>query len=587
MSSTRSPICTVLGHVDHGKSKLLDRIRGSAIVEAEAGGITQAIGASFIPLDVIRKICGSLLDSLKVTITIPGLLFIDTPGHAAFTSLRRRGGALADIAVLVVDLNEGFMPQTKEAVEILKASKTPFIVAANKVDLLPGWQDKSETLIENIRQQYSGVQEALDKRLYEIVGSLANFQINAERLDRVEDFTKQVVIIPVSAKFGAGIPEVLMILTGLAQRYLETCLKCDVDGPAKASILEVKEEKGFGCTVDVIIYDGTLKVNDTIVIGGIDRPVVAKVKALLEPMPLQEMRDKKAKFQKVKHVVAATGVKIAGPGLDGVVAGMPLQVATLQNLEEVKREVQLEVKEALVESDAEGVIVKSDTLGSLEALSKLLREKGVMIRKAAVGNITKKDLAEAESNFEKDPLLAVVLGFNVKDESGICMDHAKVITSDIIYKLIEDLEVWQSLVVKSQESAELGNLIRPAKFMIMKGYVFRQNNPAVVGVDVELGTVRSGMPVMNSDGKLLTRIKSIQADQETVDKAERGKQVAVAMDNVTVGRQIHEGDVLYSSVPEEDFRKLKEYKKLLSDDEKGCLREIATIMRRSSPVWGV
>lgn len=587
MNEIRSPICTVLGHVDHGKSSLLDKIRGTAIVETEAGRITQAIGASIIPLDTIKKICGPLLEQIKIKFTIPGLLFIDTPGHAAFTSLRKRGGSLADIAILVVDVNEGFRPQTIEAVEILKQSRTPFVVAANKIDLIPGWQKKSENLLDNINLQSASLQEALDHKLYDLVGQLSKFQLNAERFDRVEDYTKQIAIIPVSAKTGEGIPQLLMVISGLAQRYLEQCLKCDTSGPAKGTVLEVKEERGFGITLDVIIYDGTLRVNDTIVIGGIDKPTVTKVKALLEPMPLEEMRDKKAKFQQVKKVVAATGVKISAPEIEGVIAGMPLRSSSQQNIEKVKKGVQLEVKEVLIETDKEGVVVKADTLGSLEAVIKLLREKKIPIRKASVGPVTKKDLADAESNYEKDHLKSVVLAFNVKDESGISLDKVKVVKSDIIYKLIEDFETWQQQATKQQETNELGTLVRPCKFMIMKGYVFRQNNPAVVGVDIEAGTLRPGIPLMNVEGKELTRVKSIQSEQENLDKAERGKQVAVSMDHVTVGRQIHEGDILYSAIPEEDFRKLKDFKKLLSQEEISLLKEIAAMMRKKNPVWGV
>jgi translation initiation factor 5B len=587
MNNIRSPICTVLGHVDHGKSSLLDKIRGTAIVETEAGKITQAIGASIIPLEIVRKICGQLLDSLNVKFTIPGLLFIDTPGHAAFTSLRRRGGSLADIAILVVDINEGFKPQTIEAVEILKQSKTPFVVAANKIDLLPGWQRKSQRLLENLRQQGSSVQELLDRKIYEVVGQLSHFNFNSERFDRVEDYTKQIAIIPVSAKIGEGIPELLMTITGLAQRYLEQFLKFDVKGPAKGTILEVKEEKGFGTTIDVIVYDGTARVNDTIVIGGIEKPVVTKIKALLEPMPLQEMRDKKAKFNHVDWISAATGVKIVAPGIEQVIAGMPIRVASVQNLEKVKREVQLEVKEVLIETENKGLIVKADTLGSLEALIKLLKEKDISIRKASVGPITKKDLADAEANFDADPLLAAVLGFNVKDESGTSLDKVKVITNDVIYRLVEDYDAWCESARKSQEMSELGNLVRPCKFLVMKGYVFRQNNPAVVGVDVEAGTLKSGMPVMNAEGREITRVKSIQSEQQNVEKAEKGKQVAVAMEHVTVGRQINEGDFLYSSIPEEDFRRLREFKKLLSNEEKALLKEISQIMRKGNPMWGV
>ncbi|MCX6707042.1 MAG: GTP-binding protein [Candidatus Woesearchaeota archaeon] len=253
----RSPICSVLGHVDHGKSSILDSIRGTCVVKGEAGLITQAIGASIIPLGTIKAKCGKLLETMNMTFTIPGLLFIDTPGHAAFTSLRKRGGALADIAIVVIDINEGFKPQTIEAIEILKNNKTPFIIAANKIDLIPGWKISQKSILQNIMEQSPDVITKIDMKLYEIVGQIhEKFSMNSERFDRVDDFTKQIAIVPCSAKTGEGLQELIMVIAGLAQRFLEKALDFNIDGPAKGSIMEVKEDKGLGKTIDVIIYDG-------------------------------------------------------------------------------------------------------------------------------------------------------------------------------------------------------------------------------------------------------------------------------------------------------------------------------------------
>jgi len=582
----RSPICVVLGHVDHGKTRILDSIRGTVIMNKEAGGITQSIGASIIPLDTIKSVAGDLLKSLKMDFTIPGILFVDSPGHTAFTSLRKRGGNLADIAILVVDINEGLKPQTIESIEILKQFKTPFIVSANKIDLIHGWQEKEGGLLQQISSQSDDIQTKLDTKLYELVGKFSEYGISSERFDRVEDYTKQVAIVPTSAKKKIGIAELLMVLAGLAQKYLESCLKCDVKGPAKGTILEIKEVTGLGKTVDVIIYDGTLKQNDTVVIGTLDEPIVTKVKALLEPLPLEEMRDKKSKYKQVKQVFAATGVKISAPDLDKAVAGMPLRVADNQNAEKIKREIKLDVSESLIETDKDGIIVKADSLGSLEAMVKLLKDKAVLIRRASIGNISKKDIADAEVNHEKDPVFGVILGFNVLDESG-SKANIKIITNDIIYKIIEDYDKWLEEFKKSSEEKELEGLVKPAKIEILKGYVFRQSNPAIVGVHILEGAIKSDTPLMKNDGKEVASIKGIQLEQENVDKAERGQQVAVSLPGVTVGRQIKEGDILYSAIPDEHFRKLKDLKKYLKKEELAVMKEIAEIKRKENPVWGV
>jgi len=585
MKKTRSIICTTLGHVDHGKSSVLDKIRGTAIVKSEAGAITQAIGASIIPLDTIKKVCGSLLSSLKLKFSIPGLLFIDTPGHAAFTNLRKRGGNLADIAILVIDINEGIKPQTVESIDILKNYKTPFIIAANKIDLIAGWKTKETALIEDINQQQEDVKLLLDKKLYELVGKLSELGFNSERYDRIENYATQIAIIPLSAKTGEGIPELLMVLTGLAQKYLENCLTCDVKGPAKGTILEVKEVKGLGKCLDVIIYDGTLKRNDTIVIGSLTEPIVTRIKALFEPVPLAEMRDKKSKFKSVNEVKAAIGVRISAQEIEDVIAGMPIMSCSSDKINETKEQLQKEIDEIVIETDKEGIVIKADTLGSLEALIKLLREKKIPIKKASIGNITKKDLADAEANYEEDPLKSVVLGFNVEGQAT--KETVRVLTNNVIYKLIEDFEKWQIDEKKRLEAKELEFLVTPCKLQIMKGYVFRQSNPAICGADILSGTLKVGTPLMKSDGKEITEARAMQKDKENIEKAERNQQVAVSMDGVTVGRQINEGDILYSAVPESDFRKLKELKKYLSKEEIVILKEIAQIKRKDNPVWGV
>jgi translation initiation factor 5B len=586
MEELRQAVIGVLGHVDHGKTKLLDKIRGSATQLGESGGITQAIGASIIPLDTIKKICGSLL-SEKTKFNIPGLLFIDTPGHAAFTTLRKRGGSIADIAILVVDINEGLKPQTVESIEILKSFKTPFVIAANKIDLIPGYRQIDKNLLKNINSQDPFVTEKIETKLYEIVGKLSELGLNSERFDRVEDYTKQVALVPVSAIKGDGIPELLMVIIGLAQKYLEQSLRFHVKGNAKGTVLEVKETTGLGKTLDIIIYDGILHKNDRIIIGGLEKPVDTKVKALLCPLPLKEMRDRKTQFKGVNYVSAATGVKICAPDIEDVIAGMPLQSYTQENKEKVLSEIRREVQDVMIQTQEKGIIVKADTLGSLEALTFLLKEKSIPVRKATIGRITKKDITDAESAYEKNPLEAVILGFNVeRDPEVSSSERVKIITSDIIYRIIEEFEQWREQQTKLMEAKELDNLVRPCKLHLIPNYVFRQSNPAIVGVDILEGKIRTGTQLMKT-GTSLTTVRSIQHEKENLQTVTKGKQVALSLDHVTVGRQINEGDTLYSYIPEDDFRAIKKLTKYLSQGEIEVLKKIAEIMREANPVWGI
>lgn len=574
-NTLRSPICTFLGHIDHGKTSIQDSIRGSAIAKGEAGGITQSISSTNLPILTIKDICGDLLEKLKIDITIPGILFIDTPGHASFNNLRKRGGNLADIAILVIDINEGVMPQTIECIELLKSYKTPFIVAANKIDLITGWRtDKNISLIENLKKQSEYVVNELDEKIYKIVGRLSEFGFNSERFDRIDDYTKQIAIAPVSAKTGEGIAELLMVVTGLSQRYLESKLKVNSSSFAKGIILEVKEEAGLGKTLDVIIYDGTLKKNDLIVIGGIEEAIKTKVKALFEMA--------EGRLVPVDKVNAAIGVKIIASEIENVFAGMPLRSVDEGNVDKAREEIQKEVREVLISTDKEGIIVKAESLGSLEALINLLKEKNVSIERASIGEITKHDLAEASS--EKNPLYKVILGFNIKPVDS---KDARIICDEVIYKVIEDFEKWISEKQREIEFKQLEGLIRPCKIKILPGCIFHQSNPAIVGVSVISGTLYTNTPLIKENGIKASEVKSIQLENENIPKAERNKEAAISLPGLIAGRQINENDILYADVPEEDFRKFKKLKHLLNPDELGTLKEIADIKRKENPMWGV
>ena len=588
----RKVLLTVVGHVDHGKTSLLDKIRNTAVASKEAGGITQSVSCSSISLQTIEKICGPLLKNVKFNLTVPGLLFIDTPGHAAFTSLRKRGGSLADIAILVVDINEGFKPQTIESIEILKANKVPFVIAANKIDIISGWSyDPQKFLLDNINQLDYNLQGLFEKKMYELVAQVNEHTFSAERFDRVSDYTKQIAIVPLSAKTGQGIPELLMVIIGLAQKFLEQKLVLEEKGPAKGTILEVKEEKGLGMTVDTIIYNGQLKVNDTIILGGVDAPIITKVRALLEPA---ESSTGVKKLQNVKEVTAATGVKIVAPGMEKAIAGMPLRSCSgkPEEIEQLKKEVQEEIKSILFELEqCLGAIIKADTIGGLEALQNILKEKNIPISSASLGDITKRDLSRLESLQEQDEFKAVLLGFNVSIppelEESAKNRNLKIITNNVIYRIIEDYEKYLQQLQQEIEKRELSLLVRPCKILLLKGYIFRQNNPAIIGVEVEVGQIKVDDPLMNQQGKNITRVKSMQEGPDPISTANQGKQFALAMDGVTIGRQINEGDFLYTDIPEEDFKKLKILKKHLSKMELEVLKEIAEIKRKENPVWGV
>ncbi|MFT4310415.1 MAG: translation initiation factor IF-2 [Candidatus Woesearchaeota archaeon] len=579
MKALRCPICVVVGHVDHGKSSILDYVRGTNIVAKEAGAITQAIGASKVPLDYLKKVCGPLLKSQNVS--IPGLLFIDTPGHAAFTSMRQRGGSLADIAILVVNINEGIKPQTLEALKILREQKTPFVVAANKIDLIDGYQSNPKTpFIQNMQQQSEKVMTLFEQKLYDLVGFFYEQGLKAERFDRVSDFTQEIAIIPTSAKKGDGMSELFMVITLLAQKYLEQKLLVSVDGPAKGTIVEVKEQQGLGTVLDTIVYDGTLHVNDVIVIGHTQEPIIAKVKALFTPCSVADMRDKKTTFAANKTIAAACGVRIAAVGIDQAIAGMPFEAVGQQEVEQVSERLQKTISDITFESEKEGIIVKADTLGGVEALLTLLKEHDIPVRKALVGEISKKDIMQAES--AKHPVHRVILGFNIKR----CEASITLFCYPVIYQIIDEYVAWKTALEQQEQQATLDGLPKPCKIEYMKNHTFRQSHPAIIGITVVEGTLKKGTYLMH-EGQPIGAVRAVQLNGEQVHQAVKNDQVAISIEGVIAGRHIKEGDVYYSSIDEESFRQLKEKKDLLRPDEIEALKDIATLMRKQNPVWGM
>ena len=578
----RQPIISVMGHVDHGKTSLLDRIRKTAVASKEAGGITQHIGASEVPISVIKKVGGSLIESMGINVTLPGLLFIDTPGHEAFTSLRRRGGSISDMAILVVDITKGFEPQTIESIEILKGYKTPFIVAANKIDMISGWINSNSTLFtEALKKQTSRVEEMLNEKVYGLIGKLSELGFTSDIFSNVKDFKKELAIVPVSAKTGEGIAELLMLVAGLSQRFLEARLNIEVKGPARGSILERKEVKGLGDVIDVILYDGTLRVNDTIAFATPNGVATTKVKAILKPNPLSDIRDAKSRFTSIDEVTAASGIRVNATGLGDAMPGSPL----IQVVDESYRdEIKMDIGDVF-EVDKKGVLLKADSIGSLEAITKLFHGEGLEISRKGLGNVTKNDVSNAFAINAVDPLNAVIVAFNVKvdeDAAEVARDsNVRVISGNIIYKLIDDYKLFLDERMKSKMKNLEESVVLPGKMEILPNSCFRASHPAIFGVRVVGGTIRPGDVMMDERGEIIGKIKGVQNEGAPLKEAKRGEMVAVSMNEPTFGRQINENQMLYTRISESDYRILKrDLASLLDAESEKLLEEIMELERR-------
>jgi len=589
----RQPIVAVLGHVDSGKTSLLDKIRGTGVQGREAGGITQHIGASFLPSDTIKQMCGQLADKLtKTEHDVPGLLVIDTPGHEVFTNLRTRGGSAADIAILVVDTNRGFQPQTNESLKILQARKVPFVVALNKVDQIPGWRPADTPYISlAIKKQDQFIQTTLDEQIYNVVGTLSILGFPSEAFYRVKDFGKEISIVPVSARSGVGIPELLTVLVGLTQQYMQKRLSQE-EKQSRGIILEVNDEVGLGTTANMILIDGQIKKGDSVVVAKRDSVIVLKPKALLLPKPLDEMRDPRDKFKPVDEVIAAAGIKIASPDLEGVLPGSTVYVTDkASQIEEFKKIIESEMKSVFIDTQTNGVILKCDTIGSLEAITEMLRRQQIPVAKADIGHINRRDVMEAKAIKENDRHLGVILAFNVRTlpdaQEEADNHHIKIFNDQVIYSLIDNYTLWVDDDKANEENAVFSEITPICKFTFLKGFIFRNSNPAVFGIRVDAGKVKQKIQIMKSDGKKVGRIHQLQDGKKSIDTAAQGQEIACSIQDVTIGRQISEEDVFYSMPNSREAKLiLEQFLHKLSPEQQAVFNEIVALLRAKDASYG-
>lgn len=590
----RQPVVVVLGHVDSGKTSLLDKIRGTAVQAREVGGITQHIGASFFPIEVIKQISGNLfLNLAKSEARIPGLLVIDTPGHEVFANLRIRGGSAADIAIVVIDVNKGLEAQTIESIDILKKRKVPFVIALNKVDLISGWRHTGDNSLisDEIRKQDPIIQQLLDEKIYAVVGALSRLGYTSEAFWRVKDFTREIAVVPVSAVTGSGIPELLVVLVGLTQQYLGLKLERH-EGPARGIVLEVNEEIGLGPSANIILLDGILRQGAAIVVAKRDASIVTKAKALLVPKPLDEMRDPRDKFLPVSEVVAAAGLKVTSPDLDGVLAGSPIYVLERKEDEShLKKLLQSEINAAIISTESNGVILKCDTIGSIEAITDMLKKANVAIQSADIGYITRRDVIAASAVREKDRYLGVVLGFNVKILDDAVREaqerNVKIFNEQIIYNLVRSYIDWARYQKEHEESILFNEIPPICKFQFMKGFIFRRNSPAVFGAEILVGKLRQKVKVINEKGKKIGIVHQIQDSGKTIEEAVKGMQVAISIREPTIGRQINEGDLFYTDLTSGHAKLLGErFGYRLTEDEKEVFDAILLLKRKDDPAFG-
>jgi translation initiation factor 5B len=541
-------------------------------------------------VSIVKEIRGFEVAS---KVKIPGILVIDTPGHQAFMNLRKRGGSIADFAILVVDVTSGVMPQTVESVNILKSRNTPFVVAANKIDLISGWRQTSTlSFSEALKLQGPSVRRALEEKLYQLIGQLSNLQIDTDIFYNMRSFKGRAPIVPVSAKTGEGIAELIAVIVGMVQTFSLDSLRIS-SNRGKGVVLEVTEETGLGTTLNVIVYDGEFKVGDQIVLLGTNGPIVTRIRSLLVPKPLDEMRDPRDKFNYVEVVRASAGVKVSAPNLENALAGSEVVVFSGEEEEKLLLEqLSKETSQFLFEREVDGLVIKADTLGALEAIVSELQARKIGIRIAGIGPVSKKDVIQASLTSPEKRYLRAILAFNVNimDEAEMSardMD-VKIFSGEIIYRIIEDYIAWKEQTEKSSLEATISSVQMPCKILVLPGFVFRRSKPAIFGIRVEKGVLRQGVTLMNEKGERIGTVESIRFKDESVKEATAKQEVSISVKEAVVGRSVKEGDVLYSDIPSSHAFLLKnKLQQFISQDTLEALEEIYNIKRKKEPYWGL
>ncbi|XP_073318748.1 eukaryotic translation initiation factor 5B isoform X2 [Pagrus major] len=572
VDTLRSPVVCVLGHVDTGKTKILDKLRHTNVQDGEAGGITQQIGATNVPKETIEEQTRMVKNFEKDDLKIPGMLIIDTPGHESFSNLRNRGSSLCDIAILVVDIMHGLEPQTLESINLLKEKKCPFIVALNKVDRLYDWKKSPETdIVTTLKKQKKNTKDEFDERAKAVIVEFAQQGLNAALFYENKDPRTFVSLVPTSAHSGDGMGNLIALLVELTQTMLARRLAhCE---ELRAQVMEVKALPGMGTTIDVILINGRLREGETIIVPGVEGPIVTQIRGLLLPPPLKELRVK-SQYEKHKEVSTAQGVKILGKDLEKALAGLPLLVAHKDDEVPVLRdELVRELKQTLssIKLEEKGVYVQASTLGSLEALLEFLRTSKVPYAGINIGPVHKRDVMKASAMLEHDLQYAVILAFDVKveRESQEMADSlgVRIFSAEIIYHLFDAFTKYREDYKKAKQDEFKHVAVFPVKLKVLPQFIFNSRDPIVMGVTIEAGVLRQGTPLcVPSKGFVdIGVVTSIEMNHKSVDSAKKGQEICIKIEPIPgespkmYGRHFEATDIIVSKITRASIDALKNW----------------------------
>ena len=554
----RSPIMCIMGHVDTGKTTLLDNIRNTHVQDGEAGGITQQIGASFIPPETLINRSGIS--------KIPGLLMIDTPGHEAFANLRHRGSSLCDIAIVVIDITGGLEQQTIQSINILVKSNIKFIFALNKIDRMYGWSSVKNRDIRSSLNENLISNEEFKNRLKNITTQIMKVGLNAELF--WENYSPQdtISICPFSAKTGEGISDLLKLVTSICQNEMSEQITFKED--LKCIVIEKTINETLGSSIDVILINGTLKRGDNISIQTNDGIINTTIKNLLTPPPNRESRVK-TDYLHFESVKGSMGVKIVANNIDKAIVGTQINFTTDNNIElelpemsSIKlQDESIKLQNESIKLQDEGITIYASTQGALEALVHYLQKEctpAVPISNVLIGNVTKKHIVKLSISKSTKKEYSTILAFNVlidDDAQELANKNGiKIFSAEIIYHLFDFYKKYRDEMIEERKSLYRPQVVFPCILKILEKHVYNKKNPLIFGVSILEGNLHIGTPIITSDTKTyIGRVIGIQLNSNEVTIGKKGAEVCIKVENdqnsnIMYGRQFDHKNPICSAI---------------------------------------
>ena len=570
----KSPVVSFMGHVDAGKTSLMDCIRGTKIQQGEAGGITQSIGSSFVPIEHIRDVTKNIKGKFSVEHNIPGVLIVDTPGHSAFSSMRDRGSSLCDLAILVIDINKGIQPQTEESIKMLKEKNVPFVIAATKIDMIYGWKKTSEINLRKVlKEQEESTTQIMQSMMEDLKYEFSKLDIDAVFYFNNKTPNKTYSIVPISTQTNEGLSDLLSLLVYISQNWMSKKItyKDTLDATIMESILDPK----LGWVLDVILSNGTLNVGDKITVTTQEGVKISSVRNILTPPQLTQDRTK-VSWTNNTSIKASQGIRIIGSNLENCIAGssiFKIENNEVETIEKAKQEFDKFWKS--FEWDNKGVCLVAPTIGELDAAYNLLKLEQIPIAKGEISNFSKKvadryfSLTEEEQLKENKIIFyfhsKAITGKQEDEYSSLCKDLGLTFLHNmVIYQLIDQYKDTKKkfLEERKKENSEKGKAIFPCELQILKDHVYMKggNDDLLFGIKVRAGRLLKGTPIITEKKVKLGKVTSIQKNHKEISEAKLRDEVCIRIkneSNISFGRQFVSSDKLISELSRDSIDELK------------------------------